>query len=72
MNKKMLESQMKLNGDTAGTLSDIIGISRQTFSLKINDKGSEFTQSEISSIKGRYKLTPEQIDNIFFTQQVSC
>lgn len=71
MNKKMLESQMKLNGDTAGTLSDFIGVSRQTFSLKINDKGSEFTQSEISRIKEKYKLTPEQIDSIFFTQQVS-
>lgn len=68
MNKNMLESQMKLNGDTAGTLSEAIGISRQTFSLKINDKGSEFTQSEITSIKNRYKLTPEQIDNIFFAQ----
>ena len=71
MNKNMLESQMKLNGETAGVLSDGMGVSRTTFSNKINGKTAEFTQSEIQYIKRRYSLTSEQVDNIFFTQQVS-
>lgn len=66
MNKNKLESQMKLFGDSAGDLSKYIGISRATFSYKINEKNSEFTQSEIAKIKEKYNLTAEQVDDIFF------
>ena len=37
MNKAKLESLMKLNGDTGITLSAYLGISRTTFSAKINE-----------------------------------
>ena len=67
MKKNELESVMKLFGDTGADLAQYLGIARSTFSAKINEtNGAEFTQREIMMIKERYKLTPEQLDNIFF------
>ncbi|WP_348922037.1 XRE family transcriptional regulator [Enterococcus rotai] len=72
MNKDKLKSVIALNGDTQGSLSSVIGITPQRFSSKINGKkGAEFTQSEIKEIKKRYKLTAQEIDNIFFADFVS-
>lgn len=72
MEKKKLESKMKLYGDTGATLAAFIGIARTTFSAKINEThGAEFTQSEIAKIKERYNLTADEIDSIFFTSKVS-
>jgi len=63
-----LKSIMVLNGDTGEILAKAIGISPQTFSAKLNEKnGSEFTQSEINTIRERYKLSPEDVEMIFFT-----
>lgn len=70
MNKALLESKMKLYGDTGGSLADYLGISRSTLSAKINEK-AEFTQKEISLIKTRYELSADEVDGIFFTQIVS-
>lgn len=72
MNKNMLESVMKLHGDTGTALARFLGIARSTFSAKINEtNGAEFTQSEISKIKWRYSLKPDEVDNIFFASKVS-
>lgn len=72
MNKNALLSKMVLFGDNGGTLSDALGISRSTFSAKINETGgAEFTQKEIMLIKERYELTPEDVTDIFFNQKVS-
>ena len=72
MDKHLLESVMKLNGDTGATLAEFLGISRGTFSSKKNEtNGAEFTQSEIAAIKTRYSLKAEQVDSIFFNQNVS-
>lgn len=72
MNKRMLESKMKLFGDTQMILANAIGISTSRFSAKINKyDGAEFTQSEINAIKDRYKLSAKEVDNIFFTTEVS-
>lgn len=68
MNKRKLESVMKLNGDTGQTLADYLDIARSTFSLKINENGSEFTQSEIAAIKRKYDLSAEEVAGIFFAQ----
>ena len=70
MNKALLESKMKLYGDTGGSLADYLGISRSTLSAKINEK-AEFTQKEMMSIKKRYELTADDVDGIFFTTKVS-
>lgn len=67
MNKLMLESIMKLHGDTGTSLASYLGIARSTFSAKINEtNGSEFTQGEISKIKEKYSLSAEDIESIFF------
>lgn len=72
MNKLMLESVMKLHGDTGGSLAKYLGIARPTFSAKINEtNGAEFTQGEIKKIKEKYALNAEDVDMIFFTQKVS-
>ena len=70
LNKNLLESVMKLHGDTGGMLAEHLHIARSTFSAKINEtNGAEFTQNEIRIIKEKYNLSAEQIDNIFFDQR---
>lgn len=67
MNKRRLESVMRLHGDTGTSLAKFLNISRTTFSAKINEtKGAEFTQGEISMIKNKYNLSPTEIVEIFF------
>lgn len=67
MNAKLLKSKMVLYGDTGATLSEVLGISRQQFSAKLNEtNGAEFTQKEIKIIKDRYSLTCTEVDEIFF------
>lgn len=72
MNKNLLESVMRLHGDTGTTLAKYLGIARCTFSAKLNEtNGAEFTQGEITKIKSKYSLTPEEVDAIFFKKKVS-
>lgn len=72
MNKLKLESVMRLHGDTGTSLAKHIGISRTTFSAKINEtNGAEFTQGEIAMIKEKYSLNPNDIVAIFFNQKLS-
>ena len=72
MNKRKLESVMKLHGDVGSTLARCLGRARSTFSAKINEtKGAEFTQKEMMIIKARYNLTPGEMDEIFFNSNVS-
>lgn len=71
MNKNLLESVMKANGDTGTTLSLFLGMARSTFSAKINGNGAEFTQGEIAKIKKKYLLDADNVDKIFFSQKVS-
>ena len=71
MNKKALLSKMVLFGDNGGTLSEALGMSRSTFSAKINESGAEFTQGEIMLIMERYSLSPEEVADIFFNHEVS-
>lgn len=67
MRKNKLESVMKLYGDNGTTLASYLGMARSTFSLKINETdGAEFTQGEISAIKEKYSLSPEEVVDIFF------
>lgn len=72
MNKLKLESIMRLHGDTGTSLAVFLGMARSTFSAKINEtNGAEFTQGEISAIKQKYSLTASDVDEIFFTENVS-
>lgn len=72
MNKAMLESFMKLKGDTSSTLASHLGIARSSFSAKMNEyEGRCFTQKEICIIKNRYNLSSDDADRIFFADFVS-
>lgn len=66
MNKALLRSIMVLNGDTNKSLAAFLNISERSVNDKINSNGTEFRQSEITAIKDRYNLPPEQIIAIFF------
>lgn len=47
LNKLRLESVMRLHDDTGQSLSEYLGVARQTFSNKINEtRGAEFTERE--------------------------
>lgn len=63
---KLLKATMILKNDTVSALAEAIGTKRQALSCKINNK-REFKQHEIASIASRYKLTGEQIIEIFFS-----
>ncbi len=65
MNKNLLESKMKLFNDSNVTLAKFLGITPQALSSKTNER-TDFKQCEIVKIKERYKLTPEEVNNIFF------
>jgi hypothetical protein len=57
---------MVLFDDTNKTLANYLGISERSVTDKINERGTEFKQSEIAAIKKRYALSDEQVNNIFF------
>ena len=71
INRKLLKSKQSLYGDTDARLAAFLGITPQTFSLKVNNK-AEFTVGEIKKIRGRYHLTEEEVTAIFFSEKVSC
>ena len=71
-NKQLLKSYIVRFDNTQDVLAAAMGISLSGLSAKINDAvGREFSQSEIAFIKHRYSLTGQDVDNIFFSQQVS-
>ena len=67
MNKELLRSIMVLHGDTNKDLAELLGISEQSVSGKINENNTEFKQGEIAKIRQHYNLTAEQVTNIFFS-----
>ncbi len=73
MNKKMYRSKMALNGDTNLSIALFLNITPQRNSAKVNGtKGAEYSCGEIIKIKKRWKLTPQEVDAIFFEEEVSC
>lgn len=71
MNKRELKAVMVRNGDTGSSLAAWLGMARSTFSQKLNENGSVFTQREMSAIKRRYNLSADEMDMIFFADKVS-
>lgn len=70
MNKPLMRAEMMKYGDSQKDLANALGISLSRLNLKING-GADFRQAEILFIKDRYKLKPEEIDAIFFSERVS-
>ena len=63
--KKIADKRILL-GITQEELAEYLGITNSTLSFKINGK-NDFLRAEIQLIKQRYKLTPQEIDQIFFS-----
>lgn len=72
LNKNLLLSHMAKRGDTGIILSNLMNMSQQTFSAKLNEKdGKEFNKTEINFFINRYDLNPDEVFAIFFTSKVS-
>lgn len=70
MNSQLLKGKIVENGDTQAELAASIGISASNLNDKINGKVS-FRQNEIVAIRNRYKLSAEEVDTIFFGEELS-
>ena len=70
MNKNKLKAKIVASGDTQLDLAKALNLSLSNLSLRINGK-VDFRQSEIEAFKKRYKLTPTELDEIFFEDVVS-
>ena len=57
---------MVLHGHTNKDVADMLGISEQSVSCKLNENGTEFKQGEIRIIAEEYELSPEDVVAIFF------
>ena len=69
MKKNVFRSIMALHNDTQKDIADALGITEQTVSDKINGL-SEFKAGEIKLLIARYDLTPIQVDDIFFGEEI--
>ena len=70
MNKKELWVRMIRKGKTAEQLCATLGISRSTWSKKINGK-AQFNQGEIVNLRRELELDDHQTALIFFDEEVS-
>ena len=72
MDKTLLSSVMVKNHDTQRKLAEAMGLSLSRFNAKINERdGAEFTQTEMTFIISRYKLSNDEAMKIFFAEKVS-
>ena len=65
MQSKLFRSKMVLYDDTLQTVSECLGITRQTLAEKLQGT-SEFKQTEIDRLITRWNLTPHEVVQIFF------
>ena len=69
MGKNLLKGKIASFGEKQSILATITGLSLSRLNAKLNNYGgAEFTQTEIQTIKTHYKLTPDEVDAIFFGQ----
>ena len=68
MQANMLKGKLNENGMTQANAAERIGISLSRFNAKLNEtRGAEFSLGEVLALKNVLNLSPEQIDQIFFT-----
>ena len=68
MQANMLKGTLTENGMTQANAAERIGISLSRFNAKLNEtRGAEFSLGEVLALKNVLNLSPEQIDQIFFT-----
>ena len=69
MNLSLLESIINERGIKKSFVADKIGISRQSFYLKLNGE-REFSQKEIAGLRDVLMLSDKQFMSIFFDDSV--
>ena len=68
MNRDMLKGEIRAKAMTQGDVAKGIGVSLSSFNAKLNETyGAEFSVGEVRSIKDLLQLSPEKVDQIFFT-----
>ena len=68
MQANMLKGKLAENGMTQANAAERIGISLSRFNAKLNEtRGAEFSLGEGLALKNVLNLSPEQINQIFFT-----
>lgn len=67
MNTRFLRERMKEMKITVDSLAERIGMDRSTLFRKLKDDGETFKVSEFKKIVPILKMTPEEVDSIFFT-----
>lgn len=63
--KEKIKVVLKRFGHTQNNLAELLGITYQSVSIKLNGH-KDFTQTEIFKIIVMYNLTPEEVVDIFF------
>lgn len=70
MRSNYLKAAIKKNGDTQQKLAEQLGLCVSGLNDRINGK-IEFRLSEVEQIIDRYRLSPQEITEIFFDKAVS-
>ena len=68
MKIRLLKSKMALYGDTQFDLTQALGITKAAMSVKMNGK-NPFKLCEVKFIADRYKLTNDEIVEIFLKDE---
>ena len=66
MNSRLLKGMIKMYDGSQSVLAEAMGLSLSRLNAKINETGAQFNQTEIALIRERYKLTEQQVTDIFF------
>jgi transcriptional regulator with XRE-family HTH domain len=56
---------MGKNGDTQSDLASVLGIAQSALSARMNGR-TDFRKNEIDEIRKRYRLSAEDVQDIFF------
>ena len=70
MNPRLLKAAIARAGDTQCELAKYLGLASSYFNGKVNGH-TEFRAGEIRAIKERYNLTADEVDAIFFAEDLS-
>lgn len=66
-----LKEKINEKGYTISRVSDAIGIDESTFYRKLKKNGDAFTIGEVNKIFETLKLTKEEAERIFFTEELA-
>ena len=71
VNVNKLKGRMVEKGLTGGQLSQLLSIDRATFYRKMASNGETFTVREVSEIATILQLDGEELNAIFFAQEIA-